>query len=216
MVRTKTLLSLPDPDGPMLALAQRGRFGGPPEDGMRFSIPRTRGRQPHRLRRRRPGRPVHLLRWRGLGRRLESTDGAFVSIPSSTDSPRRPSARSPSPRPIQNRWGWHRRGWVIRDSDMMGKWHLQIVRRREHWVHLGLEETGRSAASSCTDQPGHCVRMCGGTRDRTPTGTRRLPHHRRRQALGACPLRRRETPAAPASRWTRRIPTSSSQDHGKW
>ena len=102
------------------------------------------------------------------------------------------SARSRSRRRSEHRLGRNRRT-IHPQQHLARQGYLQVDRRRQVVVRMGLEQTGRIARiDRRPDEPGRrrCLRVR--PRVRAATGARRLPHDRRRQDLGPRPVRGRK------------------------
>ena len=140
-----------------------------------------------------PGDPERLLRGRRLGRDLQD-DGRRRQLGAHLRQSARLVDRLSRRRPVgrERRLGRDRRD-VHPQRHLPGERHLQVDRRRQDLEMHGAREHGphrpdrhRSA------EPGRRLRRGHGPRLRAPAGARRVPHHRRRQDLGAGALRRRE------------------------
>ena len=89
--------------------------------------------------------------------------------------------------------GGHRRGLGDSRQRRHGQRNLQVHRCRQY---LGQHGPARVRPNRphhrASGESRHRLRLRAGAGDRTAAGARRLPHHRRRRALGARTVRRRE------------------------
>ncbi|HEV8148395.1 MAG TPA: sialidase [Bryobacteraceae bacterium] len=127
-----------------LALAQRGRFGGPPEDGVRFRFlgPAVGNRIASVAGV--PGDQFTYYAGAASGGVWKSTDGGIRFNPVfDGQSAQAIGALAVAPSDPKQVWAGTGEAWVIRDSDMMGNGIYKSSDAGSTWVHLGLEETGR-------------------------------------------------------------------------
>ena len=90
-------------------------------------------------------------------------------------------------------WAGTGEAWAIRDVDVMGDGIYKSTDAGKTWTHMGLDETGRiGRIDRPPAQSRHRLRLRARPHDRPAAGARRLPHDRRRQALGARAVRGRE------------------------
>ena len=176
---------------------QRAERPAPRRPGYRRTLVPVRGpgrRQPSRVDRGRAGRSVDLLRGRGVGRRVE-------------DHRRRPPLDTDL-RQHAGRGDWRARGRALRSERRVGghrrsvghsrqrrDWrrHLQVGRRRTHVDAHGLRrDRPHRPHPRASDEPGHCHCVRDRTHHGSAAGARRVPHDRRRRALGSRVVRRRE------------------------
>ena len=156
--------------------------------------------------RRRPRRPLHVLRRRGVGRHLEDhrrrreLDADLRRAAGAVD--RLAGRRAVGP---ERRVGGHRRGQDPQPH--LGRpGRLQLARRRARPGRcMGLEQTGR--IPRLVVHPEGSERRAGlraRPRLRAAARARRLPHDRRRRRPGPRRCSSTRTPAARTSRWIRR------------
>ncbi len=90
-------------------------------------------------------------------------------------------------------WAGTGEAWAIRDSDVIGDGIYKSMDAGKTWTHMGLDETGRIGRILIHPTNPDIVFACAiGRITGAAAGARRLPHDRRRPALGARALRRRE------------------------
>ncbi len=129
---------------PMLALAQRGRFGGPPEEGVRFRFigPANGNRIASVVGV--PGDPFTYYAGAASGGVWKSTDGGIRFNPIfDGQSAQAIGALAVAPSDPNQVWAGTGEAWVIRDSDMMGNGIYKSPDAGRTWEHLGLDETAR-------------------------------------------------------------------------
>ena len=103
----------------------------------------------------------------------------------------------------ERRLGRHRRG-VHPQQHLDRQRHLQVDRRRQDLdAHGPRQDRPHRPHRHRPEEPRHRARVRARPRLRSAAGARRLPHHRRRQDVGARRCSSTRTPAAPTSRWTR-------------
>jgi photosystem II stability/assembly factor-like uncharacterized protein len=113
-------------------------------------------------------------------------------------------------------WAGTGEAWVIRDSDMMGNGIYKSSDAGSTWVHLGLEETGRIGRIIVHPTNPDIVFACAVGRATGPQQERGVYRTTDGGKRWERVLFVDENTGCSASRWTRRIPISSSPEPGRW
>ena len=164
-----------------------------------------------------PGDPSIYYAGAASGGVWKTTDGGIRWAPVS-DACRSPrSARSRWRRRIPNVvWAGTGEAWAIRDSDVIGDGIYKSIDAGKTWTHIGSRrDRPHRPHPHPPDESRHRLRLRDRPHHRAAAGARRLPHDRRRTALGARAVRRREHRLLRACRWTRRIRARSSPARGR-
>ena len=141
-----------------------------------------------------PGDPSIYYAGAASGGVWKTTDGGIRWAPVSDAMPVAAiGALAVAPSDPNIVWAGTGEAWAIRDSDVIGDGIYKSIDAGKTWTHMGLDETGRIGRILVHPTNPDIVFACAIGRITAPAaGARRLPHDRRRPALGARAVRRRE------------------------
>jgi photosystem II stability/assembly factor-like uncharacterized protein len=126
------------------ALAQRGRFGGPPEEGFRFRFVGPANGNRIASVAGVPGDPYTYYAGAASGGVWKSTDGGMRFSPIfDQQSAQAIGALAVAPSDHNQVWAGTGEAWVIRDSDMMGNGIYKSTDAGRTWTNMGLADTAR-------------------------------------------------------------------------
>ena len=157
-------------------------------------LPWSCRRQPRRVDRGCAGRSVDLLRRRRVGRRVED-DGRRHSLDPRVRQHAGDGDRRARRRPLrsEHRLGRHRGSVGDSRQRRDRRRHLQVDgRRQDVGPHGPRRDRTHRPHPRPPDQPRRRVCVRDRAHHRAAAGARRVPYDRRRPALGACVVRRRE------------------------